>query len=61
MSDRYPIIAESNGHKWIRFDKLVCCRDCGIVRRADDNNKPCRGKVKVTLRDETLPAANPSN
>jgi hypothetical protein len=27
-----------------------CCRDCGIVRRADDLNGPCRGKVRVELR-----------
>ena len=29
---------------------LTCCNLCGIVRRADDKNKPCRGKVKVELR-----------
>lgn len=29
---------------------MICCRDCGIIRRADDNNKQCRGVVKVGLR-----------
>jgi hypothetical protein len=45
------VIAESNGHHWIERFNLVCCRDCGIVRRADDTNKPCRGVVKVVMRD----------
>ncbi len=44
------VIAESNGHHWISAFKLTCCRDCGIVRRADDQNKPCRGVVRVGLR-----------
>lgn len=47
---KYKVIAESNGHHWIKAFNLVCCRDCGIVRRADDQNKPCKGVVKVTLR-----------
>ncbi len=44
------VIAESNGHHWIERFNLVCCRDCGFVRRADDQNKPCKGVVKVELR-----------
>ncbi|NBT36277.1 MAG: hypothetical protein EBT03_12225 [Betaproteobacteria bacterium] len=28
------------------------CRVCGIVRRADGQNKPCPGKVSVALRGE---------
>jgi hypothetical protein len=44
------VIAQSNGHHWISDFNLVCCRDCGIVRRADDKNKRCRGVVKVGLR-----------
>lgn len=43
-------VATSNGHHWIERFNLVCCRDCGIVRRADDKNKPCRGVVRVGLR-----------
>jgi len=27
------------------------CKLCGVCRRADDKNSPCRGKVKITLRD----------
>lgn len=45
------VIAVSNGHHWVERFNLVCCRDCGIVRRADDRNKPCRGKVRVELRE----------
>lgn len=47
---KHEVIAESNGHHWIKALKLVCCRDCGIVRRADDQNKPCRGNVRVGPR-----------
>lgn len=44
------VIAESNGHHWIKALRLVCCRDCGIVRRADDQNKPCKGTVRIGPR-----------
>lgn len=36
-----------------------CCRDCGMVRRVDDENGPCRGPVSVSLRDNASPAAHP--
>ncbi len=26
------------------------CKVCGVVRRADDQNKPCRGPARLTLR-----------
>lgn len=45
------VIAESNGHHWIKAFNLLCCRDCGIVRRADDQNRPCKGLVGVALRN----------
>ena len=48
------VFARSNGHEWARWEftsmTLVCCNLCGIVRRRDDNNKPCKGKVKIGLR-----------
>jgi hypothetical protein len=50
------IIAESNGHHWVKAFSLICCRDCGIVRRFDDKNKPCLGTVKVGPRDKALVA-----
>lgn len=41
-------------HDWFvpKFIGYECCRKCGIVRRADDKNKPCRGRVTLSLRDE---------
>jgi hypothetical protein len=47
------VIAISNGHHWIEIFKLICCRDCGFVRRADDNNRPCKGRVRVGPREAT--------
>lgn len=44
------VIAVSNGHHWIEAFNLVCCRDCMIVRRADDKNKPCKGPAPLSLR-----------
>lgn len=40
-------------HEWFvpEFIGYECCRKCGIVRRRDDKNNPCRGKVRVTLRE----------
>lgn len=40
----------SNGHHWVKWRTLVCCRDCGFIRRTDDSNKPCRGRVFVGPR-----------
>lgn len=48
------VFDRSNGHEWAKWEftsmTLVCCNICGIVRRADDKNRPCKGKVKVGLR-----------
>ena len=43
---------EKGGHKfgWYKDFKYQSCRICGLIRRADDNNNPCRGPVEVTLR-----------
>lgn len=41
-------------HHWIRRYGLDCCKLCGIVRRADDKNKPCPGKVRVELRENRI-------
>jgi hypothetical protein len=54
MKEPPKVFAESNGHRWARWEfksmTLICCNDCGIVRRADDKNKPCKGKTRVALR-----------
>lgn len=45
-----------NKHVWADWKftgiTLVCCNNCGVVRRTDGSNddKPCKGKVRVTLR-----------
>ena len=49
------VIAQSNGHHWMERFNLVCCRDCGFVRRADDQNSPCQGLVGVGIRRDLLP------
>ena len=46
----YEIIAESNGHKWMDWHGMTCCRDCGLLRRPNDDNNPCKGKVGIALR-----------
>lgn len=43
----------STTHKWsnrMSRGNLEFCEVCGIVRRADDKNKPCRGPVAISLR-----------
>lgn len=49
------VIATSNGHHWIERFNLVCCRDCGFVRRADDQNAICKGQVGIGIRRDLLP------
>ena len=49
------IIAETNGHRWFIYKgkllkaEIVMCLDCGNVRRQDDKNSQCKGKVKIVL------------
>lgn len=38
-------------HLWHERFGLTCCKRCGIVRRADDQNKPCPGPVRLGLRN----------
>lgn len=48
------VVAESNGHKWIDYkigEKMVqTCINCGVIRKIDDSNKKCVGKVRIGLR-----------
>lgn len=44
-------------HKWFvhpKFAPLVTCKLCGVVKRNDGKNSPCRGKVLVVLRDNRI-------
>lgn len=44
--------AKDGDHAWFKFkdDPFDSCAKCGVVRRKDDKNHPCPGKVKITLR-----------
>lgn len=39
-------------HDWFFYARLgcECCRKCGIIKRADGQNKSCPGPVKVGPR-----------
>lgn len=37
------------------FDDYQSCKKCGIIRRADNQNKPCKGVCKIALREEPKP------
>ena len=42
------------GHQWVEANDLVKwphCAVCGIIRRHDDKNKPCKGAAKLSLRN----------
>lgn len=41
-------------HDWFTPNYLPyeCCAKCGIVKRRDGKNNPCRGRVVLSLRDE---------
>ena len=41
---------EPSTHEWWKWFGLECCKKCGIVRRRDDANGPCKGHVKVGPR-----------
>ena len=43
--EKYP-----GKHCWFDFHGTPSCANCGVVRRYDDNNKPCRGIVTIGLR-----------
>lgn len=48
---QWKMTEEKGGHSWgfWKQDKFQCCRTCGVVRRSDDKNAPCKGKPKLRL------------
>ena len=50
---RKAIHAEKNNHEWWLWNGLECCKICGIVRRNDDKNSPCKGNIKIKPRDQS--------
>jgi len=37
-------------HHWADYSGVQACWTCGMVKRADGSNKPCRGKTTIGLR-----------
>lgn len=50
---RAPVVEQGPQHVWAKEPGWAweACRVCGVVRRADDRNLPCRGPVKLSLRE----------
>lgn len=51
------VSAADGAHHWRQPDGLIKwehCGRCGIIKRRDGTNKPCRGIVGVTLRENPL-------
>ena len=40
----------SKNHVWTTYNHLHVCANCGIVKRIDGLNSPCKGVVKVKTR-----------
>jgi hypothetical protein len=42
-------------HLWVTTtickQPMECCALCGVVRRRDDKNNPCKGIVRISLRE----------
>lgn len=51
-----------NGHRFVDVSRLglrhegKCCLDCGFMRRADGNNKLCKGPANLVFKAD---ATNP--
>ena len=41
-------------HNWFRLMGLTVCKSCGVVKRADGDNGPCPGKIRVALRENRI-------
>lgn len=46
------IAAHPGEHLWATYRGYESCAFCGIMRRRDDKNNPCKGIVRVGLRGE---------
>lgn len=49
-TDLRSVFRAKNEHEWISFHGMPTCKNCGTVRRKDGQNRPCKGKVKITTR-----------
>jgi len=52
----FTVTGVVDGHVWGHFaESLIpgeCCRICGVMRRRDHQNKPCKGPQKISLRQK---------
>ncbi len=52
---------DTKGHVWadrtIGKLSMTSCNRCGIIRRADGKNSPCKGDVKIALRTASPPSS----
>ena len=56
--NRFVVTEEVDGHRWGRFTAppllggkdWEICFNCGIIRRIDKKNKPCKGPTKIRPR-----------
>ena len=51
----FNVTARSNGHVWgfvvpSILEGAESCAVCGMMRRRDDKNSPCKGPAKIELR-----------
>lgn len=43
-------------HQWVEGNRVVPwehCYVCGIIRRRDDKNSPCKGFVRIVPKTDT--------
>lgn len=51
-------LIREHGHVFVSMEKIgltmkgQCCLVCGILRRRDGSNKPCKGAVTVEFRHD---------
>ena len=43
-------MSEQFDHRWVTAGGVEVCAACGVVRRFDSKNKPCRGVVRIVPR-----------
>jgi hypothetical protein len=51
----FKVTARTNGHVWgfvvpSILKDTESCAVCGMIRRRDDKNGPCKGPVRIELR-----------
>ena len=50
-------VEQAQVHDWFEFKGMTCCRKCGNVKNETSNQRACKGRIKIALRDTTPPAS----